>query len=74
MGYTAEVDRELCLSAGACVEAAPTAFGWDDEHLAEVLPGAKEVTDDKLLECAKACPATAIHLYDEDGKEVDLFA
>ena len=74
MGYTAKVDRELCVSAGACVEAAPKVFGWDDEHLAEVLPGAEDATNDKLLECAKACPATAIFLYDEDGKEVDLFA
>jgi ferredoxin len=74
MGYTAKVDRELCVSAGACVEAAPKAFGWDDEHIAVVLPGAEQASNDKLLEVAKACPATAIMLYDEDGQEVDLFS
>jgi ferredoxin len=74
MGYTAKVDRELCVGAGACIETAPKAFGFDDEHIAVVLPGVEEASDDKLLEVAKACPATAILLYEEDGQEVDLFA
>lgn len=73
MGYTAKVDRELCVSAGACIETAPKAFGFDDEHIAVVLPGAAEESDANLLEVARACPATAILLY-EDGEEVDLFA
>jgi ferredoxin len=74
VSYTAKVDRELCVSAGACVETAPKAFGFDDEHIATVLPGAEQESNDKLLEVAKACPATAIMLYDEDGQEVDLFS
>ena len=73
MGYTAKVDRELCVGAGACIETAPKAFGFDDEHIAVVLPEAEEEADGKLLEVARACPATAILLY-EDGKESDLFA
>ena len=73
MGYTAKVDRELCVGAGACIETAPDAFGFDDEHIAEVLPGAEKESEDKLLEVAKACPATAILLY-KDGEEVDLFS
>ena len=73
MGYTAKVDRELCVGAGACIETAPKAFEFDDEHIAVVRPEAEEEPDDKLLEVARACPATAILLY-EDGKEVDLFA
>ena len=73
MGYTAKVDRELCVGAGACIETAPDAFEFDDEHIAVVAAGADEVSNDKLLEVAKACPATAIHLYD-NGEEIDLFA
>jgi ferredoxin len=73
MGYTAKVDRELCVGAGACIESAPEAFGFDDEHIAVVLPGAEEEADNKLLAVARECPATAILLY-EDGEEVDLFA
>ncbi|MCA1842976.1 MAG: ferredoxin [Actinobacteria bacterium] len=74
MGYTAKVDRELCVGAGACIETAPKAFGFDDEHIAVVLPEAEQVEDNKLLEVARACPATAILLYEDDGAEVDIFA
>ena len=73
MGFTAKVDRELCVGAGACIETAPKAFGFDDEHLAVVLPEAEQEPDDKLLGVARECPATAILIY-EDGKEVDIFA
>ena len=73
MGYTAKVDRELCVGAGACVETAPKAFGFDDEHIPVVLPGAEEESDGKLLEVARECPATAILLYKGD-EEVDIFA
>lgn len=73
MGYTAKVDRDLCVGAAACTETAPTAFGFDEEHIAVVLPGASEVPDGELLEVARACPATAILVYDEDGEEIDIF-
>ena len=73
MSYTAKIDRELCVGAGACIETAPKAFGFDDEHIAVVLPEAEEEPDGKLLEVARECPATAILIY-EDDKEVDIFA
>ena len=73
MGYTAKVDRDLCVGAGACIESAPNAFGFDDEHIAIVLPGASDESDGALLELARACPATAILLYDDDGNDVDIF-
>jgi ferredoxin len=72
VGYEARIDRELCIGAGACVEEAPKAFGFDDEHIAVVLPAAEDEADGKLLEVARACPATAILLY-EDGAEVNIF-
>ena len=73
MGYTVKIDRELCVGAGACIETAPKAFGFDDEHIAVVLAGAEEEPDGNLLEVARACPATAILLY-QDGEQVDIFA
>jgi ferredoxin len=73
MGYTPRVDRELCIGAGACVAESPQAFGFDEENIAVVLPGAVELADESLLEVARACPATAIFLYDEEGNEVDIF-
>jgi ferredoxin len=74
VGYTAKVDRQACIAAGACVSDSPKAFGFDEENIAEVLPGAEELSDDRLLLVARACPATAILLYDDEGNEVDIFA
>ncbi len=74
MGYTVEVDRELCIGAGACVADAPQAFKFDDENIAVPQPGAKDLPDERLLEAARACPATAIRVFDEAGEEVDVFA
>lgn len=73
MGYTVEIDREACIGAGACVSDAPNGFAFDEENIAVVKPGVAELDDDRLLLVARACPATAILLYDEDGNEVDLF-
>jgi ferredoxin len=74
MGLSAKIDRELCVGAGACIETAPEAFEFDDEHIAVVRPEAEQEPDGKLLEVARECPATAILIYDDDGKEVDIFS
>jgi hypothetical protein len=54
------------------VRAAPGAFALDADHLAEALPGAAELSDAERLAIARACPALAIHLFGEDGEEVEL--
>lgn len=74
MGYSVKVDRELCIGAGACVADAPGAFKFDDENIAVPQPGAAELPDDRLVETARACPASAILVFDEAGQEVDIFA
>lgn len=73
MPYRAEVDHSECVSSGACVLDAPDAFGYQEgpEALAVVLPGAAQLSDDRLLEIAGLCPVGAIHLY-SDGDEVSL--
>ena len=74
MGFTAKVDREACIGAGACVSDSPKAFAFDEHNIAVVQPGAHDLSDDRLLLVARACPAGAILLYNEDGNEVDPFA
>ncbi len=74
MGYTVKVDRNLCIGAGACVADSPEAFKFDDENIAVVQPGAADLSDEHLLEVARACPATAILVFDEADEEVDVFA
>jgi ferredoxin len=74
MVLRAEVDHSECVSSGACVLEAPDAFGYQDgpEALAVVLPGAAQLSDERLVEVAGACPTGAIHVYDADGNEVPL--
>lgn len=74
MGYRAVIDRDACVGAAACVSDSPEAFTLDEENIAVVQPGAEELSDDRLLLVARACPAAAILLYDEDDNEVDIFA
>jgi ferredoxin len=80
-----KVDRDLCISASSCVVAADSVFELDDESKAVVKlkddkknsgPVAisdladQSVTEDMLIEAAKACPTDAIFLYDESGEQI----
>lgn len=71
MACRAIVDKESCQSSGRCVEAAAEAFRFDADHLAEALPGAG-LERSELLAIARACPAIAIRVLDEDGSELDF--
>jgi ferredoxin len=72
VGYSVRIDKESCLSSGRCVRAAPVAFGLDADHLAEVLPGAAALSDERILEIARGCPVFAVLVFDADGDEVDV--
>jgi len=62
-----EIDTFACVAHGHCAVVAPQAFRVDD--VAVVIGTAP---DDLLLDAARACPAGAIVLVDEEsGEEVD---
>lgn len=63
-----EIDRELCIGAASCMAVAPEAFQLDGENKAVVKPGWANLTDEQLLQAAKACPVAAILLYGPEGK------
>lgn len=71
MGDRVIIDKDLCVSSGACVNEAPEAFGYDDDGVAEVLPGAEGLSRERLIELARLCPARAIRIEDAHGQEVD---
>jgi ferredoxin len=73
VGYRPRVDKHSCQSSGRCLAAAPAAFRWDADSLAEPVPGAPLPDDATLLQIARDCPALAISLHDEGGREVDLY-
>jgi ferredoxin len=66
------VDHDLCVSSGACVLEFPEAFAYQEgpEALAVVLPGAGQLSDEKLREAASLCPVEAIRLLDADDNDV----
>lgn len=72
MSYRIEIDTDSCVSSGKCVADHPQAFGFDDDELAVVLPGAASLSDEVLLRAARRCPSGAIQLFDSSGEPVDL--
>jgi ferredoxin len=68
------IDKNSCQSSGNCLEAAPEAFRFDEDGLAEAGPGAEGLAQARLLEIARRCPALAIAILDESGNEIDFGA
>jgi ferredoxin len=66
------IDKNSCQSSGNCLEAAPGAFAFDQDGLAEARPGAESLPRARLLEIARRCPALAIAILDESGDEIEL--
>jgi Ferredoxin len=73
--YT-RVDKETCISCGACEAAAPDIFNYDDQGLAFSIidgnKGIRPIPDELLMDLEDAydgCPTESIlvsdHLFDE---------
>jgi ferredoxin len=61
-----EVDRDLCIGSGDCVDTVPAVFELDDDGKARVIdPDAAGV--DEIVDAAANCPVTAIFVQGEDG-------
>jgi ferredoxin len=73
MGYPVSVDRDTCISSGNCVRGAPEAFAFDEEDVSTPQPGVSALPPDQLLRVARSCPVGAIHVFYEDGQEIDLY-
>jgi ferredoxin len=71
MGFTVRIDKNSCQSAGNCVDAAPEGFGFDEDGLGDVKPAAGSLPRARLLEIARRCPALAISIFDETGREIE---
>ena len=68
MTLIVQIDEGACLGHGDCVHAAPGVFVLEGD-IADVVG---QGTDDQLRAAARACPASAILLFDaETGEEVD---
>lgn len=66
-GLRLEIDRDLCVGFGDCVDVAPEAFELDDENVA-VFTAPEDTSREELLRACRACPVDAITARDEDGE------
>lgn len=57
----AEVDQDLCISCGACIDTCPDVFNWNEDEKAhsvvDEVPGDME---ELTSEAADGCPTEAI--------------
>jgi ferredoxin len=73
VSYRISVDSAVCMSSGKCVADAPDVFRFDDDEIAEIVPGATQPADERILDLARACPAGALVVTDVDsGEEIDV--
>ncbi|MGI5859633.1 MAG: ferredoxin [Tepidanaerobacteraceae bacterium] len=55
------VDQDLCISCGLCIDICPSVFDWNDDGKAEAI--ADEVpadAEDDAKEAMESCPSEAI--------------
>lgn len=71
MPYRVAVDADSCISSGTCVADVPQLFRFDDDEIAELVPGAPVPADDVVLDAARSCPAGAIRVFD-GADEIDV--
>lgn len=58
-----EVDKEECVSCGACIDICPKVFYWNDDEKADVILVTGEVPAelrDETHEAVDSCPTNAI--------------
>lgn len=67
-GLHLEIDRDLCVGFGDCIDAAPEAFELDGEGVA-VFTRPGSASREELLEACRSCPVDAITAV-EDGRVV----
>lgn len=64
-----EIDPDLCVGFGDCIDASPDSFRLNDEGIA-VFSEPESVDRETLLEACRACPVDAITARDEEGREL----
>ncbi len=69
-GLRIHIDRDLCVSFGDCVEAAPGVFELDDEDIAVFVGESSMITREELIEACASCPVDALTAFDEEGEQV----
>ncbi len=64
------IDRDLCVSFGDCIEAAPGVFEFDDEDIAVFVSEAGPISREGLIEACASCPVDALTAFDDEGEQL----
>jgi ferredoxin len=64
MAKNVNVDKDECISCGACVDTCPDVFRMDDDNLAEVF-NPNGASEDEIQEAIDSCPVECIHWEEE---------
>ena len=69
-GLRIHIDRDLCVSFGDCIEAAPGVFEFDGEEIAVFVSEPGTITREKLIAACESCPVDALTAFDEKGEQL----
>ena len=69
-GLRIHIDRDLCVSFGDCVDAAPGVFALDEEDIAVFVDEIGAISREEMIEACSSCPVDALTAFDEDGKQL----
>lgn len=59
-----EVDQDLCISCGTCIDTCPEVFNWDGEEKAySIVDEVPEDLEEQAREAVESCPTDAISEY-----------
>jgi ferredoxin len=70
VSYRIEIDFFTCVGFGECAKTAPQVFRVDDFANQSSVVDEAGSDPETILLAAKACPVSAISLYDETGGRV----
>ncbi len=59
-----QVDQDLCISCGTCIDICPDVFDWNEDEKAQAVVGeVPEELENDAHEAVESCPTSAISEY-----------
>ncbi len=69
-GLRIQIDRDLCVSFGDCIDEAPVVFEFDDDDIAVFVNEVGTITREELIAACASCPVDALTAFDEKGEQL----
>ncbi len=69
-GLRIQIDRDLCVSFGDCIDEAPGVFEFDDDEIAVFVSESGTITREELIAACTSCPVDALTAFDQKGEQL----